>query len=407
MSNNWINKYLSPAETRFAFIITILFLILLIFQNINGRFWLNDFRVFYLAAKAFVHDDPVYLQQFGLSSGYFKYSPFSLLIFIPFSILPYFYAKLVYYLICTAFISLTIIASKNIWKELFGEKMQNSIYILIIAAIVGGGHLFREMHLGNINLLLLFALLFNLKLILTNKQKSAGLLFALILLIKPHFVVLIPLLLVRKKWLTLFSMTAGLGIGFIIPALFIGITKDISLHTDWINTILMHNATFLDSQNTIHIIFYNIFVKHISTDPGSLYVLILVALIALMILYFVLKNLKLERSSKEIQVARNNFSFEYLLIISLIPSLVLTDTEHFMFTLPLIAFILIYLFYSGNIKLIIISGVSFLLYFGNWGDVLGKYSYLPAQYGALGIGNLMIIGTSMYIFIRKIKTQSV
>jgi len=49
-----IKKYFSRDERRFAVVVSLLFLILLILQNYNGRFWMNDFKVFYLAAKAFV-----------------------------------------------------------------------------------------------------------------------------------------------------------------------------------------------------------------------------------------------------------------------------------------------------------------------------------------------------------------
>ncbi len=398
-------KHLNKSENRFVIIVTLLFLILLVFQNINGRFWMNDFKVFYLAAKSFVNGETVYMQPYGLGTGYFKYSPFSLFLFIPFTLLPYFYAKLIYYLICTCFISLTIIASKKIWKDLFGKEMNESIYVLIIAAIIAGGHLFREMHLGNINLLLLFALIYLLKLITSNKQRSAGLLYALILLIKPHFIVLVPLLILRKKRITLLSMFSGLIIGFLFPALFIGFGKDISLHLEWINTITMHNASFLSSQDTIHIIFYNLFVKYISADPGLLYVMILVGLIALLILLFVLRNLKNERSSNNLMLSSNNLTFEFLLIVSLVPNLVLTDTEHFMYSLPLIVFILIYLFNSRNFNLIIISVIAFFLYVGNWGDILGKYSYLLAHYGGLGVGNLIIAGISLCIFFRRKKNN--
>lgn len=401
MNKSWIRKHLSPRETRFAIIVTSLFLILLVLQNINGRFWMNDFKVFYLAAKSFLQGEPVYHQQFGLSSGFYKYSPLSLLIFIPFSLLPYFYAKLIYYLICTCFISLTIIASKKIWREVFGDKMQDSIYILIIAAIIAGGHLFRELHLGNINLLLLFALLSTLKLILSKKEKSAGLLLALIILIKPHFIVLIPLLFIREKNITLLSMTAGLMIGFFIPAFIVGFGENITLHLEWINTIVRHNASFLDSQNTIHIIFYNLFVRYIYADAGMFYMILLVALVALFILIFVLRNLRHERSSNDFRPASLNFTFEFLLIISIIPNLVLTDTEHFMYSLPLIVFILIFLFYSMNFNIIIISAIAFLLYIGNWGDFLGEYSYVVAHYGSLGIGNLIIAGISLYVFTKK------
>jgi len=400
---DYFKKYFSRDERRFTLVVTLLFIILLVFQNINGRFWMSDFKVFYHAAQAFVQGEPVYHRAFGLDSGNFKYSPFALLPFVPLSFLPYFYAKLIYYLICTCFISLTIIASKRIWDVLTIGQSQQNIYILVSMAIICGGHLFRELHLGNINLLVLYALLAVLSLTIKNKDKTAGLLFALVLLFKPHFIVLIPLLLLRRKWKMLLSMLIGLLIGFLIPALFVGFAKDFVLYSEWINAIIQHNNYFFDQQNTIHIILYNLFVKYILADPGAGFILFLISVVALGLLFFVLRNLKIESSSQDQQLAKADFTFEYLLIISLVPSLVLTDTEHFMYSMPLLAFILIYLFKSKNVKLIIISILAFFLYIGHMGDLLGNTSDLIADNGGLGIGNLFIIGICLYIFIIKKK----
>ncbi len=398
-----IKKYFSRDERRFAVVVSLLFLILLILQNYNGRFWMNDFKVFYLAAKAFVAGESVYHQAFGLDSGHFKYSPFALLPFVPLSFLPYFYAKLIYYLTCTAFISLTIIASKRIWDVLPIGKSQQSIFILFITVIIAGGHLFREMHLGNINLLLLFTLLMVLWLVRGNKDKSAGLLFAVVLLFKPHFIVLIPLLVLRKKWKMLLSMLIGLGMGFLIPALFVGFTKDLSLFSEWINTIITHNNYFFDQRDTIHIIFYNSFVKYFVAEPGIGYIATMIATIALLILVFVLWNLKNESLSNDQTLQKINFTFEFLVLIALIPSLVLTDTEHFMFSIPLVVFILIYLFTSRNLALIIASSIAFFFYLGHLGDLLGNASDVITKLGGLGVGNLLIIGIALYIFITKKK----
>ncbi|MEI6456446.1 MAG: hypothetical protein WCO93_09170, partial [bacterium] len=67
----------------FAFV---LFLTAFIFENINGRFWLNDFKVYYMAAKALLTGNQVYDLPFGEPSGYYKYSPFVLFFFFPYCI---------------------------------------------------------------------------------------------------------------------------------------------------------------------------------------------------------------------------------------------------------------------------------------------------------------------------------
>jgi hypothetical protein len=395
----------SRDERWFSLTVSLLFLVLLILQNYNGRFWMNDFKVFYLAAKAFVDGNPVYFQAFGLDSGHFKYSPLALLPFVPLSYLPYFYAKLVYYLVCTAFISLTIIASKRIWCVLSYSKSQQSIFILFITVIIAGGHLFREIHLGNMNLLLLFMLLITLWLARGNKEKAAGLLFAFVLLFKPHFIVLIPLFVLRRKWKMLVSMFLGLVTGFFISALFVGFAKDLSLYSEWFQTIITHNNHFFDQRDTIHIIFYNHFVKYFIAEPGIGYMATMITIIALLILVFVLWNIKNERLSVVKDVYKIDFTFEFLLIIALVPNLVLTDTEHFMFSIPLVVFILIYLFYSRDIKLIIISAVAFFFYLGNLGDLLGPASDVINDFGGLGIGNLLVIGLAIFIFVAKLKEK--
>jgi hypothetical protein len=131
----------------------------------------------------------------------------------------------------------------------------------------------------------------------------------------------------------------------------------------------------------------------------------MITIIALLILVFVLWNIKNERLSVVKDVYKIDFTFEFLLIIALVPNLVLTDTEHFMFSIPLVVFILIYLFYSRDIKLIIISAVAFFFYLGNLGDLLGPASDVINDFGGLGIGNLLVIGLAIFIFVAKLKEK--
>ena len=71
------------ARHRFVWILSLCFILFFIMENINGRFNLHDFQVDYTAAKHLRTDLPVYGQAFGISSGVYKYSPFTLFFIMP------------------------------------------------------------------------------------------------------------------------------------------------------------------------------------------------------------------------------------------------------------------------------------------------------------------------------------
>ena len=101
-----------------------------------------------------------------------------------------------------------------------------------------------------------------------------------------------------------------------------------------------------------------------------------------------------------------DFTIEYFILVALIPSLLITDTQHFLLSIPLIALIISYLFRSRNILLTIIACFAFILYVGTWGDLLGPWSGYFENSGSLGIGNLLIISIGIFVFYRLKKEQS-
>jgi hypothetical protein len=98
---------------------------------------------------------------------------------------------------------------------------------------------------------------------------------------------------------------------------------------------------------------------------------------------------------------QQNMVFEYLLVLALIPNLMVTDFEHFMFSAPLIAFMLMYLYsQKDKVLLLVLTVLSFLLYGGNLREVVGtSVSSWMTGHGMLGLGNLVIISLSVYIFL--------
>ena len=175
----------------FSTLTVVLFLIMMLVEQANGRFWLNDFRVFYEAAQALVSNEQVYGVTFGLDTGYYKYSPFTLLFFTPFTLLPFSLASIVQFWIIVALtIYLILTLNKLVNKYVFNLK-SNNVFLFLIVLIIILNHLIRELHLGNTNIILMFLLTLALQFSLKNKILLASTLLAIVILTKPYFLVLV------------------------------------------------------------------------------------------------------------------------------------------------------------------------------------------------------------------------
>jgi hypothetical protein len=117
--------------------------------------------------------------------------------------------------------------------------------------------------------------------------------------------------------------------------------------------------------------------------------------------FFVLMNLDSEKKVPETsENSTMNFTFEWFLIIALVPNLVKTDSEHFLSTAPILAFIIWHLASLKRYWLIPVMILLIFFYGGNSYDLLGKdLSQRLFTMGLLGISNLMIILLSVFLYL--------
>src|SRR6185436_6800135 len=177
-----------------------------------------------------IHNEEVYGQSFGVSSGFYKYSPFALLPFIPLAVLKYEIASVIFYL---------LIAVTTIWWSLYLvyylEKKDQPIaryrgWILLVIALFMADHIERELHLGNVNLFLLIAAFAIFDLASRRRSVPAGILYGIILLFKPHFLILLPYFLWKKQWKLTAASVMTICAGLLAPVLFKGWTENLDLH---------------------------------------------------------------------------------------------------------------------------------------------------------------------------------
>lgn len=360
---------------------------------------MGDFKVYYGAANAIAAGRQVYGVLFSPGSGYYKYSPLMALAFYPLSILPYYIACLVNYVLISVAIVFTSIFVLHIFNTcVFNNTVKSPNFILSIAFLCIAVHLIRELGLGNVNMILLLLLCLSLYGILHNRFIWAGMLLAIVLITKPFLgVILIPLLL-RRYFKTILTTVILLVLFAILPSLWVGINIDIRLHNEWLNTMLIH-ANGFPSPNTIDALIQN--ALHWNASDALQYVILSIVLAVYVI--YISSDIKQEGKARSNQTP--DLIMEWFMLIAMVPCLFRTDTEHFLMTLPLIIFTLIYLFQCKNITLTVIFTVLILLYAGNSSDVLGRgLSYKMYDMGVLGISNLLIVAFSWYIYWYKVRT---
>jgi hypothetical protein len=380
----------------FSVFVLILYLLNLILNNINGRFFVSDFTVFYLAAKNLLAGGKVYMISFGMDPGLYKYSPMALLFFIPYTILPFKIAAVLHLLILSFCYWYSFLLIRKILSKWFFPEVKHEGWLLSLAVICTLIFFVKELYLGNVNILLILLCLIALNNILLGKQWTAGILLGIVLLAKPFFLILILPLALRKKFKALTGTAFTLFSGFIIPFFILGFQRSLLLHMDWAKTMLTHGSDFPSMNSIDYLLHYYIF----PNLAGYVQYIIIIAagILACGIVMINIRREKLENKAKGAE--ERNFIIEWFLLMAIIPSVVKTDTEHFLASIPMITFVIYYIAVSKRFWLIPMMVILIFFYGGNSQDALGKeFSYRLFSMGVIGISNLLLVLMTLLLFL--------
>lgn len=379
---------------RFSISVAILCILYYVLEWYNGRAQMADFRVYYDAANALLHGNTLYGKAFGVSSGFYKYSPFACIPFIPLAVLPYSIASVIYYGVTAAAI---IFFSVRVSTYLQGTSANQRLLLPLLAGLFLIDHLERELHLGNINLLLLIALFETFIALKSNQNIRGGVFYGLVLLFKPHFVLLLPYFIWKKRFKTVAASVASVAFGLFLPAVALGWKENMSLLNKWFGAMSDHNLALQRSPNTIYGLLNNTF---LDGQAGSWLIAVTLLLVAVLMAIFILRN---DRITGE-KWSTNLRYQEYFLLIALVPSLVHTDTEHFMWIWPLLA-LSIYGLLNKDVKQtwlgIILLALAFIPFAINSPDLVGNRLQLLFDEGGIGLGNLLIIAAALMVNTRQ------
>lgn len=372
-----------PRESRpLVLIIALLVSTALVLELVNGRFWLNDFRVYYSAASALLKGDQVYGVPFGEDTGFYKYAPVVAMGFVPFALLPYSIAAILHFVLMGVALVIAFTRLEPLlMRHAFGTYpprilLRGVLGLLCIAVLLS-----RELHLGNINLWLVLGVVLATQATLEENDGLAGLLFGALWLVKPYLAFMAIPLVVAARWYILRNAVVAASVGILLPALFVGPYTWLRLHEEWLAAMGAHSG-YLSSPDTF------VALASVYGDTRSPFqhprLAIAIAGTAFAALCWWLRR----RSGND----DRSLMLQIWTAFALVPHLVITDQEHFLYSLPLIAFVLGILFRGRHPFSAALFAIGMIGYATRSSDLWG--SALEGRWvaaGALGLGNLLLV----------------
>jgi hypothetical protein len=382
----------------FVIFASLLFLAAIIIENINKRFWLYDFQVYYSAAKALMADTQVYGIPFGLDSGYYKYAPFVLLLFAPYGMLPLKAACVIHFAVLSLCFIGSFLLLKNLTDRCFFEaESRRPNVVLTISLICVLVHIARELHLGNVNIVLVMLVCLGLKYLLESREVPAGMLLGLTMVFKPYFMLLLLPLIFHRKFRALVSLSLTGLASVLIPTVVLGFDKSLSLHREWLHSMMDHSS-YLSSPHTL----LSLVRTYIAPQAPDGLAYVFIGLVAVLYgLFFWVNHRRNQTKSNPAKEENASLMMGTFGLLAVIPNLVITDTEHFLYLLSVIVFSVAYFSCYRSYGLLVLFILLVLGYGSNSSDLLGRdLSNWVHNAGVLGICNLAIIALGFFLYFR-------
>lgn len=334
----------------------------------------------------------VYGRYFGLTSGFFKYAPATLFFFSPLAALPWEVARAIFFsagIASLVFLFLYIpYCVQRVFVQTDLKKFQWMLLPFLIAFFA------REIKLGNINLFLLCLLVSSIWAFYNDKNRRGGIFLALALLFKPHFGALILLLLFMGRLRAFFWTVVFGSVFLLIPFVVFGASRGTSFYIDWFDAVKGHNTADFAFQNHNYLpsmLYY--WGKTLGfSAPVCSFVFagahIVIAIAILLILAWSRRRFR-------------DISFVFfvlgLALVALVPSIVNTDTEHFLYAWPMLFALTVMLRKLGDKRKKLFFGVLLFLMGCGMRDLIGVQAFhFWTQAGILGLANLLLVALCLH-----------
>jgi hypothetical protein len=337
-------------------------------ELINNKLEMADLEVYYKAADRLIQGSDLYrdAEQDIYEHYVYKYSPPAALLFVPLLPFGFTLAKYIYWLL------LTFILGSVLYNVRTCFKVSQKVYIsLILGILVCGAHFYRELHLGQVNLLLLGIYVYGLILLKNKRRIAFAAIISLSIFIKPFALIFIPLLLIMGRWKELLYMLGFAFVYLAIPLLFyLDINIYLGLYQSWFEELYIELGDKLHLMAAGNHTIFSVLARftplaylNLGGLSRNLFQFLVMIIMGLILLWAYYRRPVPDRDERL-----------YIVLIAFIPLFAYTSYNAFIFTLPLVLFVM-FRFRELSILFRILFILSCILIGANIYDIMGRELY--------------------------------
>jgi hypothetical protein len=363
--------------------------ILFLFAEIaHDRFKYHDFEVYYKAGGRILAGENLYRP---LEDGFYRYlyTPTAAIYFIPLALLPFPVAKVIYWLFLTGLILVGFYLSLSlVYPDFRRDSPARINTILLLAGLILGVHIQRELHLGQVNHLLLVMYLSVAYLFGKQKPVWLALIWAASIFIKPLGLILLPYMLIKKRFKVVGFFLLFAVLLFLVPGVFYDWVEFVNQLDGSLREIKIELAEKQDLFQPGNHTIFSVLIRYsplrfVRLTPFAqlAYQGSILGLLSLGVLWIILRGKQVSNSEV----------LELALLIGLIPLLAFTSYNAFGFIQVIVFMVLVHFHTLGVFEKIgAITG--FLLTGGNWYDLWGRRLWKVFEaHSLIAIGAIVLI----------------
>jgi hypothetical protein len=192
---------------------------------------MRDFEVWWTAGGRAAAAEPLYRESDGHYQ--FKYLPAFAALAIPVGLVPLPAAKPLWFGSSVVQLVALIVLS----LRLLPERRKATAVLVTSAILVMGKFYFRELDLGQVNLIFAVAATGALVALKARRDMLAAVLFVSTVAIKPYGVALLPVVLAQHRKATMVATAIGVALLLVLPVPLYGVAGTIGLHQSFLETI--------------------------------------------------------------------------------------------------------------------------------------------------------------------------
>ncbi len=227
----------------------------------------------------------------------FKYPPFAAVLYIPFALLSPTAARAAWFiLMCAATAAVFVLTSR---------LASPGRTAAVLGGLVLARYFFREIQLGQINVLITAGLLLMLRLLLgrvagpplrSRREAAAGIAWGFMSGLKPYALIFLPYFALKKRVLPLAGGAAFLGLAFLLPASYYGWPGNLTVHGEWFLSLSKSTPPLLTSQDNVSLL--GLFSKWTGNAGASAAAYAgAIALLMAFVLWFVMRGRDIPRAA--------------------------------------------------------------------------------------------------------------